>query len=129
MDIYNILIYLVITAVALLIFFFWLRRKTVQDKKEKLKELQEDFKNNVPTSKETDEDKKILDEISQKIKKAAEEGSKTVEIHLDEGYNLNVETPDVISLQTPRNSLYKSFRQAKLKEIEQNGEKVKLHLR
>ncbi len=116
-------------AIVLVVIFFFFRRKIVQDKKEKLKELKEDFKGEVPLKKETDEDKKVLDEISEKIENAGEEGKESVEITLDEGFDINLEAPDVFSLETPRTCLYKSFKNGKFEDIEQSEKGVKLYFR
>lgn len=100
----------------------------IQNKKEKLEELKEDFKGGTPRRRAKTEDEKLLDEISEKIEKSIEEGKKTVEISLDEGYDIKIETPDVFSLQTPKTALYKSFEKIKFKEVEESEKGVKLHL-
>lgn len=129
MDIGTALTYIAVIAIVLLIFFFWIRRKMFQGKKEKLKDLQDDFQEEVVQRETSEEDERTLEQISEKIENTYEKEEDSVEIYLDEGYDIEIETPDVFSLKTPRTTLFKSFKQIKFDGIEKTEEGVKLHLR
>ncbi len=129
MDIGTALTYIAVIAIFLLIFFFWIRRKMIQNKKEKLKDLQDDFQEEVTQREESEEDERTLEQISEKIENTHEKKEDSVEIYLDEGYDIEIETPDVFSLTTPRTTLFKSFKQIKFDGIEETEEGVKLYLR
>lgn len=102
----------------------------VKKEKKQLKKLHNDLieKSGPETGEPSQEDEEFLEMIVEKIEEAAEKEEKVVKISLKEGFNLKIETPDVISLKTPQGNLYKSFSNVKLRKIETSDGEAKLHL-
>ena len=105
--------------------FFLVRRWRVKKKKKQLQKLKEEFKEktNLGLEETSEKDERILDKVVAEIESADQEETNTIEISLEEGYELELETPDVILLRTPRGNLHKSFRNLRIEKIKQsNGE-------
>lgn len=130
MNLEKIMILVILLGITLSIIFLWFRKTTIKKEKKQLKRLHQEFieKPSPETGEPSREDEEILERIIEKIEEATDNEEKSVGVYLKEGFSLEVETPDVISLKTPRGTLYKSFSNVKFRKIVSTDDEVKLHL-
>ncbi len=129
MSIRLILSILLILSIIGFLFFLWIRKRKIRKKKEEIEELKEDFQGEIDTEPVNEEDKKILDDIVEKIKSSTEEEGNTVKIDINEDCDIKIVTPDVISIETPQTRLHKSFSQLKFKKIEDYNQGKKIYFK
>ena len=91
--------------------------------------MKEDFQEEIETDPVNEEDKKILEEIVEKIKNSMDGDGNTAKIEINEGCDIKIVTPDVISLETPQTRLHKSFSQLKFKKIEDYDQGKKIYFK
>ncbi len=124
----KIVILLVLLFSALVFIFFLVRRWRLKEKKKQLNKLKEEFKEgrSIDVGKTSEKDKELLEKVVEKIKKQAEENKEVTTVQLDENFELQLETPDIIVLKTPRGNLHKSFSDLRIDKIEEekNGAKI-----
>jgi len=90
--------------------------------------LKEDFNETKKEKEEVSEgNKKILKNLADRIERAFEEGEDSVRLSVREDVTINIETKDVISLELPEYTLYKSFRSARFEELEKTDGEVDLY--
>lgn|GEM_PF-2142127 len=129
MGIRLILITLITISIIGLLFFLWFRKRRIQKKKEKIKELKEDFQEEIDPDPIDEKDKQILDKIVDKIKDSIEKDENITKIDIEENCDIKIVTPDVISIKTPTTRLHKSFNQIKFEKIEDYDQGKKIHLK
>ena len=117
--------------IVLIVTFFLMRKWRVKKKKKQLQKLKKEFKEKTrPNIKENSvKDTEILDDIIEEIENSVEKGETTVKISLEEGYELGLETSDIIVLRTPRGNLHKSFPKLRFEKIEEINEEFKIVLK
>lgn len=130
-NIEKILIFLIVLIIPVGIFFFWLRMMSKKKAKEKLKELQKDLGkfSKSKGKKIPKKDRLLLNRVVKEIKNAADKGKEVVRLSLDKDVDLKIETPDVIALRTPRETLHKSFSEIRFWKIEKTGDGIRLHFK
>ncbi len=122
------LIPLIVSIIGLFAFFIILRRWRIKKKEEQIKKLKEDFNETKKEKEEVSEgNKKILKNLADRIERAFEEGEDSVRLSVREDVTINIETKDVISLELPEYTLYKSFRSARFEELEKTDGEVDLY--
>lgn len=126
----KIIILMVILSISLMFFFFWLRKTRIKRKKKQLEKLQEKFSETSKLSieKPPEEDKKLLERLSERIKSASESGKEKIEFSLQDDVTIRIEAPDVISLDTSRSTLHKSFPDITFQKIERTKGKARLYI-
>ncbi len=124
----KIVLIMVLLFILILTVFFLMRRWKSKRKEEQLEKLKEEFdKNSKQAVPETPEkDKEMLENIIEKITDAEEKEEKSIEIPLEEGYSLRLETADVIALETPQTILHKGFDSIRFKKIENMEDGVEI---
>lgn len=130
MGIIGLITLLVVLSFSLLFLFLWFRRRQAKKKEEELEDLSAEFSDNPQQSIEepSTEDKEMLERVEKNIKEASKEGKNSVELSLQNEYDIRVEAPDVIVLQTPDCNLYKSFPKTRFEKLEKTEEGTQLHL-
>lgn len=104
-----------------------MRKKKREKQLQKLKESFEESKKS-KIEEVSEEDKKILEDLVEKIEEKAKNNDKKFKIKLGKENYLRMETPDVIALKTPRCTLHKSFSDIRFREIRkiENGFEIKI---
>lgn len=126
----KIIILMVVLSISLIFFFFWLRRTRMKREKKQLEKIQERLSKTSKLSIEepSEEDKKRLEELSKKIKSASESVEKKIELSLKDDVTIRIEAPDIISLNTPKITLHKSFPDIVFQKMERTKDKVRLYI-
>lgn len=124
----RVIIPLIVLLVVFFVLYIILRRRKIKKKEEQLEKLKEDFSDSRAERVEVgDEGKETLKEVANQIRKAFREGKDAVNLTVGEDVAINIETPDVISLEFPEYTLYKSFGSARFKRRETTEEGFKLY--
>lgn len=121
------LILMIATVVALL---FITRKWRMKRKREQIQKLKEDFQNSprLKTEEPSKQDIQLLEKLVDTIKKAASEDREIASLPTDKDIEIQIETPDVISLKTSRSILHKSFSSIRLEKVEKTEKGFDIHI-
>ncbi|MFP4005358.1 MAG: hypothetical protein ACLFUR_01405 [Candidatus Hadarchaeia archaeon] len=105
--------------IGFLLFFFLFRRWKIKRREKEYRKLKEEFEGLKPSSgEESEESSEAFEKIVEKLESAISSGQDSVDIELDDGEELRVEAPDLLSYRTPNLILHKSFDEIRFKDVE-----------